>query len=86
MDTLPPIIHYVERNMFGYLLKYMLLSYEKSEFYMFLNIVVFDIASSYVWLCHCFRHPKYSSAVHYSAELYALYWSSQPLLCLMNWF
>jgi len=81
VDTLPPIIHCVERNMFGYLLKYML-----SEFYMFLNIAVFDIASSYVWLCHCFRHPKYSSAVSYSAEHYALYWSGQPLLWLLNWF
>lgn len=81
MDTLPPIICYVEKNMFGYLLKYIL-----SEFYMFLNIAVFDIASSCVWLFHCFRHPKYSSAVSYSAEHYALYWSSQPLLCLMNWF
>ena len=43
MDTLPPIIHYVERNVFGYLLKYMLLSYEKSEFYMFLNIAVLTL-------------------------------------------
>ena len=80
MDTLPPIIHFVEINMFGCLLKWMLLSYEESEFYMFLNIAVFEIASP---------PPKASkkivpSAVSYSAEHYALYLSSQSFLCLMN--